>query len=490
MSKILLPILIAMWSLTAQAVWYGNQYTTNAQGTVTAIPIGTNVMVIDNVNGNDALAAASPYGYPWKTFYDLNSTNVPGYGAATVAKSGDWIFFRPSGVPYQCPELVLNLPGIYATGVNLCIPSGVTVIQSTYHNTNSPGANALPNETANGPFIIPGNESEIVIDGTVFVTNNIGNEGGGLDAVIGWTTGQLVGPALIFGYTNAIATNVFIHGRGYLNGGSDGLIFTCSSAGVTGTNANGFASVDVEDLHIRGNWDTCVIQGTNLRFKTKKLDVYTSSDAPSIGYGDACRVSAMYYEDRYSVWRAAPSTSAVAPDGQNRCVAITGSSLGGITNRFFGSTMIADGKSNCIPFRVPTATNAPYVLTGNWTEIDTNGNSTIVYFAKTIASTASVTSTNFLTVTGSQLGGGSSVNSVYVWDPLSVAYTNHSLGGNHYVTNKNPNIEWDIVSGASPTEKYFSTNGFLGPWWTTNTGTVPTPVTYFSNYMTFTETAQ
>ncbi len=214
---------------------------------------GTNVLVI-SPDGNDTAAALNPYKVKWKTVYDLLDSNnlATRFGAATVAKPGDWIVFTPANTPYLVPAIPLNLVN---PGVNLKIPSGATVSQCDYNNTNASGRIHSTGDTTVGTascFIEWGNSSEIVIDGIVNCLNT--NSDGSYTYTFAIGVAEPSARSTAVGITNLPATNVWCHGSGTLNGISDGLYVSVK----TFTNLTSFS---YDGPKVITTWDTVAIFG-------------------------------------------------------------------------------------------------------------------------------------------------------------------------------------------------------------------------------------
>lgn len=414
--------------------------------TNTPMPEGNNVLVIDNKDGNDAFAVTNPYTVSWRTAYDLWNTN--GWvqrGALSVAKPGDTIYFKPSSNTYYVPALPLNLWGSNVNGAHLVVPAGVMIIRTNFSNTNATGFEPAYSGSV-GPLIMPGNNSKVVIDGTVITTNFPG--GTGLDSAVGWLGTLVTGGRL----TNNAATNVYVGGSGWLYGNGDCVIFQSSFWG----------SGELENLHIRSRYDA----GNNVNFNhiTRNLDVVVTSqdnNTESRGW--------VVWDGQYADYGSRFEATA----GTNNALVVAGIDIQNTTQSntisLNGTTLIvrtnangATGSSTPLKFGTQSGT-----ASGSWIE-RTHTNSLLMSTALSQMTTAFTADTNQVTLVGA---GTSGANGTYTW--LVNRYTNST-----------PSISNDAVgiiyvrAAAGLAIRYFSTNGYLGPYWTTNTGADPPPTAF------------
>ena len=427
-----------------------------------------NVLVISH-SGNDALAAASPYRLPWKTAYDVYDTNGPvAHGALTMAKADDWIYFVPSRAPYYLPALPLNLTRNGAlNGVNLYVPRGATLVRTNFANTNSvPVPATLVNV---GPLIIPGNNSRIVVNGTIITTNSS-------DAVFGWATYAV--HSLSVGYRNAVATNALVEGNGTFRGSSDVLYLSDPGFYVSARNP---VPVTIKNLTLVSDWD-CGYFGGNTSVRTYDLKVYSSTNFDGNdchGFVIGCRA----FSDHGSTIAAMGST--LGPGGEDAALlagvpsSAPGYQLISPVIGLLGTRLIEAGPgTNFTPFFV---TN--YLVRGWWSEYTLNPNHTAfnvhAYRALTVSSNFFL-STNVISskiAPGRYAAGGP-----FTLNDLGNAYTDDE--GQSWVSNYvagDTNFWCVRTPAASGSVKYYATNGLFGTYYSTDTGISPSPIYAYSN---------
>jgi hypothetical protein len=433
------------------------------------------VLVVSHA-GDDARAVADPYGRAWKTAYDVWDTNGPAvYGALTVAKPGDWIYFTPSPEPYYVPALPLNLPcQTNSRGVNLYVPMGATLVRTNFGNTNpAPIAASLIRV---GPLIIPGNGSRVIVDGTVIATNPA-------DAVLGWAT--YATESLGVGYRNAVATNAFVEGTGTLRGSSDVIYLSDQEFLVRNRNP---VPIVFRNLTLVSDWDCGVFNG-GIRVITSQLSVNSSTNMDgndSHGFVIGC----CEFTDRDSVITAMGST--VGPGGNNAALLASASSCAfgavPIAPRLtlLGTRLIEAGPgTNYTPFYF---TNC--LVTGWWYEsplAPRRGSSGADRFTAGLVSSNYSLATN---VIGSIiLPGYVGAGGPFSLNAAGDAFTNSA--GNSWVSNHvagDPNCWWVRTPSIGGTIKYSSTNGPLGHYRPTDQGLPPAPIYGYSNFFSVTLT--
>lgn len=201
-------------------------------------------------NGNDSTGTRGMRDKPFKSVYNCQDTNTHTfYGAIPAARGGDTVVVLP-GKTFS-PAVPLNNS---ATGLNLYVSAGATLIRTNkYFKQDGTIQSGMVGNASVGPFIIPGNNSQVVVDGQVLATNSPS------DAILGWwdsadTTG--------YGYTNRIATNVFLSGNGTLSNTLDGVYCNQRSPFVS--------SLYVSNLTMSGLYDNFYVHG-NCDLFTKNL---------------------------------------------------------------------------------------------------------------------------------------------------------------------------------------------------------------------------
>lgn len=410
-----------------------NQITGNGGG-ITNLPLftGNNVLTIDNENGNDALAAADPYHKPWRTAYDLYNTTPTTYGACTVAKAGDWIYFKPSSNAYYVAQIPLNLinPSSGGIGFNLYVPSGVTIIHTNYSNTNA--TPILTKLAITGPMVIPGNNSFIRIDGNLWATNylNDTNEAAGWldsDACIGWiaTASSLA----TTGVTNYPGTNVTVDGVGTLNGSGDSIYCT-SLNGIPMTIT--FKNVWVTDFS-----DGLFFVGNLGVLNTEKIHVI-SGNVVTNGTSHGIFFSSSNWIDHGSVFIGTGSAAQGSANG--------GGYLASGLIKLENTTFKALGVTNMVPL-----TNLiSAVITGDYIKVDTNGVTTHISQTYAGYGISIATTTNQIVLSGFGGTGPSTVNFTYTLNTTSGSWTNTT--NTRYLTNRT-GTEWDVITAGTP--RYF-----------------------------------
>jgi len=421
--------------------------------------LGTNVLIIDNAIGDDTKAAADPYRKPWKTAYNITSTNAAAhgaYGACTVAQPGDWIVFMNSTVPYLVPCIPLNLFGQGASnGFNLMIMPGATLIATNYSNTDGTGTYHC-NLATSGPMIIPGNSSRVDIYGTL-VNNNDFVQGA---ASIGWQVNGSTSLAFT-GVTNIPATNfyVWMGGSGHIGNGGDA---DCVYIG----NGQAFAgSGTFENVRTSSGWDSFFFTGATLTITNINCYAY-SGDFPTNGISHGLSVTSGTLYDFGSTYIGTGSTNVNGTVSGSAGVAIFGSAKVFLR----GTKALAVGNANI----VPVFYNSTPVF-GSWSETDTNAITALFSQTYKFGETVTTVDTNFLVLSGAGQGGPGNVNLQYKWDFTGTVFSNSAT---HFVTNSDgvpgPTTGiWRVLGGAQ--YRYISLTGFLGPYAITNASTAPAP---------------
>ena len=438
-------------------VWNGSAWVFN---TFPAAMTGSNTLVIDNINGNDTLAAAAPYSYPWKTVFNLTTTNAPGYGAATVAKHGDVIFFKASPFPYLVPQIPLK------EGVSLLVPLGATIIRTNFSNTDVTGFYPA-DETHAGPLIIPNDDTFTCINGSIICTNAA--YAGGYDCCFGWNGG-----VYLPGITNRGGTNITLTGSGTMYGSGDNIFF----------NQWGYPSrVQIINLHPTGNYDA-----GNLNDALCNLEMWNvSAFSDSTFVAGAGRLSGWTYglgnliAHNSSFGVVATTNTGNYGMGFNcATLAQPGNPVG--SSNIFGAVFDAvtcyviaapDGSFNTNS--LPVSHAGP--ITGNWAELSMQVGATNSTFFSTGQSTEYnyiAASTNLLKTYGA---GVFNVNGLFYYAPLvgNVFYKNSTNVGTTYITNTGGPFGYQLVNAGNV--KYWSTNGpaTLTGWQITNSATAPAP---------------
>jgi hypothetical protein len=404
-----------------------------------------NVLTIDNNSGDDTRAATAPYMFPWSTVFNIWNTNSwQPRGAIAYSKPGDWIYFMPSSNAYYVPQIPLNYFGPSTNGLNLIVPAGVTIIRTNYGNTN---ASQFTADTAAGPLIMPGNSSITIINGILYATN-------GTQVVYGYNTGNLKLPGIP---TNYVATNLYLGGFGEMHGSYD--VIVCQAA-----NGQGRGSATFENLRLFGNYDQ--INNTFFDYITRNIYAESSggfnnnnTDARGLVINDG------YYADYGSTFLATASTNnANATCGvdlsqttQTNTLYFNGTTVGFKTNPItgLGTNMFA------VRFGLRSGT-----LSGQWTELTPTSHTSVASSPYKIT-TAFNADTNTIITTGA---GTANANGTWTWT------TDRYLLGSNWISNDAPSyIVMRTGPGSPPQPKYFSTNGYLGPYWATNTGVAPGP---------------
>lgn len=428
---------------------------------------GTNVMIIDNSIGNDTTAALDPYRRSWRTAYNVSNTNGPvTYGALTVAKSGDWIRFQPSTNAYLLPSLPLNLAG--SSGVNLYVPYGVTIIRTNFANTNS--TPMLSGLAKNGPIIIPGNNSRIVIDGIVIATNDTA-----FDAALGAV--YSVSSATTAGVTQDAFTNVMVRGTGELRGNTD-VIY------ISHTNP---VSITLSGVNIYSDWD-CMFFNDNGKFNmaatTRNVNMHatTNFNGASHALVNQCGT----YIDYDSVFGAMGAVS-----GANNNAAIYSSFLasnpGGLLQpgvlSLYGSQLINEGPgTNFSPLVLQNT-----LLSGNWAELQKSNLWTKFNASDYVGTSISSNSAIYTNIIISSVAVGSPAGAAgpFTFNTSGqLNFTNAAVNGwvSNYVTG-DTNFWWVRTATSSGSIKFYSTNGVFGTYFATNQGVAPAPSYAYSNFL-------
>jgi hypothetical protein len=277
-----------------------------------------------STHGNDATAVRGSRIRPWRTTYDVfDSSNHVSYGAARAARPGDWIVFEPG--TYYVPVIPLNLPGNGSLrGVNLFIPSGTTIIRTNFSNRH--GA-ALPASLSFcGPLIIPGNQSMVIIEGSVVATNDAS-----FDAVFGWASFLSFNQAG-YGFTNWAPVRAILNGHGILTGNSD-VIY------IAGQNS----TVNCRNVHLRSRWDCSFFSGTNW-ISTANLDAVAGASMP--GGNGASHGIVLLRGGNWIDQNSSFAATGTELTGDRNAAAFV---LLGSTNWFQGTRLVANGTTNVVP---------------------------------------------------------------------------------------------------------------------------------------------
>ena len=427
---------------------------------------GTNVLVIDNHLGNDTNAVADPYRRFWRTAYDIYNTNGPvSYGAITAARAGDWIMFTPSATPYLIPSLPLNLKN---PGINLYVPAGVILIRTNFSNTNATGQ-LTTSLSKTGPLIVPGNSSQLIIDGTVISTNDPA-----FDATLGYSyTATAVAAS---GVTNSAATNWSATGRGSLRGNTDVVYVSHTNAG----------SMFLSRLNLYSDWDAIFLNDSaqfNLSVFTLNLNVHSTSAFN--GASHAVVNQCGNFVDCGSLLAASGASS-----GANNNAAIwssfaasnPGGNLRAGVLSLYGSQLVNEGSSsNFAPLVIQNT-----LLSGNWAEFAMSNLWTRFtasdYTGSSIRSNGALYTNIVLSATSvspAAAAGPFIFNSAGTWN-----WTNSF--GTSWITNNVPG-DLNFLLLRTPTGsgsfKFYTTNGLFGTWWATNTGVNPGPTFAYSNFL-------
>src|SRR5882672_7388388 len=419
---------------------------------------GTNVLIVDSSIGNDTTAAADPYHRPWLTAYNLFTTNGHvAYGACTVAQPGDWIVFLGNPVvPYLVPQIPLNLNGSgLGGGVNLRIMPGATLVATNYSNTNATGTDHVNLSTA-GAMIMPGNNSRIIVEGTLINTNDFAQGA----ASIGWQMNG--GTGLPFtGVTNypPINANVWFGAGAQIIGDAD--------TAYIGNGVTFPGSITFENVRINAGWDGFFFTGSALTVTNIKCYSYAGV-YPTNGISHGMAVTSATVYDFNSVYIATGSTNVQGIVSSSAGIAVFANA-----NVFLhGTKTIAVGNTNVVPL----AYNSNPVF-GDWSETDTNNITALFAQTYKFGETVRTVNTNLLVLTAGGQGGPGNVNLQYKYlnGGANGSYTNNAT---HWVTNSDANPvsqggTWIAFGGAN--FRYFSTNGPLGPYFGTNASTPPAP---------------
>ena len=201
-------------------------------------------------NGNDSTGTRGDPGKPFRNLYNCQDVAAHTfYGAVTAAKGGDTLVVLP-GVSYA-PAVPLN---INSTGLNLYVYPGAALVRTNkWYSQSGVVQPGLKGDSTVSPLIIPGNGSQVIIDGSVTATNTAN------DAILGWWDSRDMAS---YGYPNRVADNVYFSGSGKLQGCMDGIYCNQTNPSIS--------SLYVTTLSLNGLYDNIYVGG-NCNLTTKSL---------------------------------------------------------------------------------------------------------------------------------------------------------------------------------------------------------------------------
>ena len=268
---------------------------------------GTNVLYIDSTYGNDDTASNAPYQLPWAHAYDLNpvaNSNTIPKGAITMAKPGDWLYYRPG--THLVPTTPLNFCGPNTNGLNVYVAPGATLVHCNYSG-DSTGTNFVCSEFNVGPMFIPGNGSIIIAPAgaTLIATNDpVGNDSvigfcpSGLRANGGYIKTGKGAAAYRTYFTNFVPTTFSVMGGAWLGMNpyysantiviTNQDVFMCMLQ--TNSGCSNACVVNLDGLNLTHGWDDLVFYSdptypaTNNVLNTRNLNsLGLNTTAPNVG---------------------------------------------------------------------------------------------------------------------------------------------------------------------------------------------------------------
>jgi len=201
---------------------------------------------VDPVNGNDTTGKRGNQSRPFKTIWNIeDKTAHTYYGAVTVAEAGDTVIALPG--LHWAPTIPLNMST--SEGVHLWIQPGASVVRTNkyYSKTGAIQSLLTADLSSAGPMVIPGNNSRIIVDGTLVATNATDGAIGWFDSIVTWLS------FAFYGFTNRTATNITIGGNGSIYGAIDTLYFAQTNTSTS--------SLTVTDVRLYGTYDYLKVSG-------------------------------------------------------------------------------------------------------------------------------------------------------------------------------------------------------------------------------------